>query len=162
MRANQQAFLETLSEGVGKESWRRTFEAVSPLRDNRSPSDLPQANPKIWTPPVNPPMMPNPVDPPPGTTTPLPPVTWAEYWEYYAFTLSGNPVPESSDPLRLRINFTNGRETQAWRLAAEWCAHLRAGDKVALYAVGEPGWMPGYYRPQQSHVQGIYWMSRTA
>jgi hypothetical protein len=57
---------------------------------------------------------------------------------------------------------TPGLETQAWRLAGEWLQHLVAGDKVALYAAGEPGWTPGYYRPQQSHVQGIYWMSRLA
>jgi hypothetical protein len=128
------------------------------------PVDVPQtADPKVWTPPANPPLMPNPIDPPPGTTTPLPPVTWAEYWEYFSFTLSQDPVLESStNPLRLRINFTDGLETQAWRLAAEWCSHLRAGDKVALYGAGPPGWTPGFYSPQQFHVQGIYWMSKLA
>jgi hypothetical protein len=108
MKASEQKFLDSLSEGALKEQWRKAYAAV---RFN-PPVDVPQtADPKVWTPPANPPLMPNPIDPPPGTTTPLPPVTWAEYWEYFSFT---------------------------------------------------PGWTPGFYSPQQFHVQGIYWMSKLA
>jgi hypothetical protein len=153
MRKEEQAFLDALPEGAGKEQWRKAYGAVYRPRDNPPEPDAPQANPKVWVPPANPPMMPDPRTYPYHNEPLAPrPLTWAEYWQLFARALTVDPVTESANPYRIRLelgtwvppynphpgNPLSGGLCYARRTAATWVEHLRTGDLITVdaYLIG--------------------------
>jgi hypothetical protein len=185
--AEQEKFLDTMPEGVGKESWRRAFAAVNPLRNNPAPTDLPAS--RVWTPPAGADTPNTHVDP---TKHPLDnrdfpyhhpypiyaprALSYNQYWQYWARSLVSDPVTESTDPYRIRLELGTlvppwqsrpylpipGGFCYAWRTVATMIEHLRTGDliTVSAYQFKNP-WTPGLYIPR-GDVQAIHWMSRTA
>jgi hypothetical protein len=150
MKPEEQAFLETLPAGPSRESWRRSFEAVSfrPARDAPTVAD-----PRVWTPPANPPMMPDPTsypyhDAPLAYPYPIReprPLTWAQYWQLFSRALVADPVVEATNPYRIRLelgtwvppynphpgNPLPGGFVYAWRTCAQWIEHLKTSDLLA-------------------------------
>jgi hypothetical protein len=186
MRPEEQKFLDGLPEGALKEQWRKAYAAV---RFNPPTDAPPVVDPKVWT-------------PPPGADTPNthvdprkhpsenqdypfahPPyfaprvLSYNQYWELFSQPLAADPVTESINPYRIRLelgDFTppwqshpsqphGGGFCYAWRTAAQWIEHLRTGDRLTAGVwVYEKQWTPGLYDVGRGDVQMVYWMSRTS
>ena len=86
---------------------------VSRMRDQPPRSDMPQADPKVWTPPAygDTYMMPDPREypyPPYNPFSPYPSgpertLTWNEYWQLFSYPRAADPVLESDNPRRIRL-----------------------------------------------------------
>jgi hypothetical protein len=156
-----EAFLLRLPPSADQDMWREALELFAHQRPGLFRNT--DVDPLIWRPPAGydtyP--MPNPTPPPIGTTTPLPPIPWAEYYEAKALPLTEDSILESIDPIHLRMKSGNG-ETIATHLAAIWLGHLAGGDRLAPGPGGTPGWRPGLYYPPGPWGGTICWMSRLA
>jgi hypothetical protein len=180
MRAEEQAYLDSLPEGPSKESWRKAYAAVR----FRPPADVPLKDLRVWQPPVGAPMMPDPRTYPyhhEPLAHPYPilvprPLTWNEYWQLFSQALVTDPVTEATDPYRIRLELStwtppydphpggviSGGFCYAWRTVATWVEHLRAGDRITVSAwQGRVPWRPGTY-DFRGDIGQVYWMSRYA
>jgi hypothetical protein len=188
MRKEETAFLESLPEGEYKQSWARLYADFYRPRVDR-PS-VPAPDPKVWTPPpgadtpnthVDPRNHPAenqdyPFDHPYPRFAPRT-LSYNQYWELWSQPLVTDPIVESSDPLRIRLELGDflppwqsrpylplgAGYCYAWRTAAQWVEHLRTGDRITVSAwISKKPWTPGLYDVWFSDVQVVYWMSRTS
>jgi hypothetical protein len=185
MRTAEKAHLESLPPGRERESWEKAYAAVR----FTPPPDEPKVDSKVWTPPPGadtPNTMPDP------RTYPYRPseepfahpypmhvprtLSYNQYCELFSQPLVVDPVTELSNPYRIRLqlgdftppydphpgNPSGGGFCYAWRTAATWVEHLRAGDRITAgtYISRDP-WTPGFYMPR-GDIGAIYWMSRYA